>query len=40
LIGLKYERFKEIEIILINDCSHDNSLSIMGEYQAKDDRIK
>ncbi len=33
------QTFKDIEIILINDCSPDNSLQIIKEYQQKDDRI-
>lgn len=34
------QTLKDIEIILINDCSPDNSLKIMQEYAAKDERIK
>lgn len=33
------QSFKDIEIIIINDCSTDNSLQIINEYQKKDDRI-
>ncbi len=33
------QTFKDIEIICINDCSTDNSLQIIKEYQHKDDRI-
>ena len=33
------QTFKDIEIILINDCSSDNSLQIIKEYQQKDKRI-
>ncbi|MBR4632393.1 MAG: glycosyltransferase family 2 protein [Elusimicrobia bacterium] len=33
------QTFKEIEIICINDCSPDNSLQIIKEYQQKDKRI-
>ncbi len=33
------QTFKDIEIIIINDCSPDNSLQIIKEYQQKDDRI-
>ena len=33
------QTFKNIEIIVINDCSPDNSLQIIKEYQQKDDRI-
>lgn len=34
------QTLKEIEIIIINDGSTDNSLQIIEEYAAKDDRIK
>ena len=34
------QTFKDIEIIIVNDCSPDNSESIILEYQAKDPRIK
>ena len=33
------QTFNDIEIILINDCSTDKCLSIIKEYQDKDDRI-
>ncbi|MBR3654604.1 MAG: glycosyltransferase family 2 protein [Elusimicrobia bacterium] len=33
------QTFKDIEIICINDCSTDNSLKILEEYQKKDNRI-
>ena len=33
------QTFKDIEIIIINDCSSDNSLKIIKEYQQKDERI-
>ncbi len=33
------QTFKDIEIIIINDCSTDNSLEIIKEYQQKDKRI-
>ena len=33
------QTFKEIEIIVVNDCSPDNSLQIIKEYQQKDNRI-
>ena len=33
------QTFKDIEIIVVNDCSPDNSLQIIKEYQLKDDRI-
>lgn len=34
------QTLKEIEIICVNDGSTDNSLSILKEYQQKDERIK
>jgi glycosyltransferase involved in cell wall biosynthesis len=34
------QSLKDIEIICVNDCSHDNSLEILKEYAAKDSRIK
>jgi len=33
------QTFKDIEIIIVNDCSPDNSLQIIKEYQQKDERI-
>lgn len=33
------QTFKDIEIIIVNDCSPDNSLEIIREYQQKDNRI-
>ena len=33
------QNFKDIEIIIINDCSHDNSLNIIKEYIKQDNRI-
>ena len=40
LDSLINQTFKDIEIICINDCSPDNSLSILKEYTQKDSRIK
>lgn len=34
------QTLKDIEIILVNDASTDNSLNICNEYKKKDDRIK
>ena len=34
------QTFRDIEIICVNDCSPDNSLSILKAYTQKDDRIK
>ncbi|MBR3627656.1 MAG: glycosyltransferase [Elusimicrobia bacterium] len=33
------QTFKDIEVIVVNDCSTDNSLKIIKEYQKKDKRI-
>lgn len=40
LNSLIYQTFKNIEIICINDCSIDNSLSILQDYAKNDSRIK
>ncbi len=40
LNSLINQTLREIEIICVNDASTDNSLNILKEYQAKDDRIK
>lgn len=34
------QTLSDIEIICVNDCSPDNSLAILEEYKAKDNRIK
>ena len=34
------QTLSDIEIICINDCSTDNSLSILSQYEEKDNRIK
>lgn len=34
------QTYKNLEIILVNDCSTDNSLDIINEYCKKDDRFK
>ena len=34
------QTYKNLEIILVNDCSQDNSLSICQNYAEKDERIK
>ena len=33
------QSFKDLEIICVNDGSTDNSLSVLQDYKAKDDRI-
>ncbi len=40
LDSLLNQTLKEIEIICVNDCSPDNSLEILKQYAAKDNRIK
>ena len=40
LDSLINQTLKDIEIIIVNDCSPDNSEAIILEYQAKDPRIK
>ena len=32
------QSFKDLEIICVNDGSTDNSLSVLQDYKAKDDR--
>ena len=32
--------YKDIELILVEDCSTDNTLSVINEYVAKDSRVK
>jgi glycosyltransferase involved in cell wall biosynthesis len=39
LDSLVNQSLREIEIICVNDCSTDGSLSILKEYEAKDSRI-
>ena len=34
------QNFQDMEVILVNDASPDNSLQIMREYAAKDPRFK
>ena len=34
------QTYQEWELIIVNDCSTDNTLEIAKEYEAKDDRIK
>ena len=39
LRSIQYQNFNDIEIILIDDCSMDNSLELIKKYQKKDNRI-
>lgn len=34
------QTFKDIEIIVVDDCGNDKSIDIAKEYASKDDRIK
>ena len=38
--GILKQSYKNLEIILVNDGSEDNSLAICEEYSKKDNRIK
>jgi GT2 family glycosyltransferase len=40
LVSIEIQNFKEIEIILIDDCSTDNSITIIEEYMKRDPRIR
>lgn len=40
LKSIQYQRFYNIEIILVDDKSTDNSVKILEEYQKEDKRIK
>ena len=40
LRSIQYQNFNDIEIILIDDCSIDNSLELIKIYQKEDHRIK
>lgn len=40
LKSILQQTYKNIEIVLVDDCSTDNSLSIMKRYQKNDKRIK
>ena len=39
LNSIQHQNFNDIEIILIDDCSIDNSVNIINEYQKEDERI-
>ena len=39
LNSIQNQNFNDIEIILIDDCSIDNSVNIINEYKKKDERI-
>ena len=38
--SIQYQNFNDIEIILVNDCSSDNSVNIIETFRKKDKRIK
>ncbi len=38
--SIQYQSFNDIEIILVNDCSVDNSAKIIEKFRKKDKRIK
>ena len=40
LQSLISQTFSDIEIICVNDCTQDNSITIVKEYQKKDPRIR
>ena len=40
LNNIQFQRFQDIEIILVNDCSNDNSKKIIDNYLVKDNRMK
>jgi len=35
-----YQTYKHLEILVIDDCSNDNSIQIVDEYKKIDNRIK
>ena len=39
LRSVQNQKFNDIEIIMIDDCSEDNSVKVIEEYQRKDERI-
>ena len=39
LRSVQNQKFNDIEIIMIDDCSQDNSVKFIEEYQKKDERI-
>ena len=39
LRSVQNQKFNDIEIIMIDDCSEDNSIKLIEEYQRKDERI-
>jgi len=34
------QTFKDLELIIVDDCSVDSSLKIIADYQKKDPRVK
>ena len=39
LDSLREQRLRDFQVICVDDCSTDNSLAILKEYEAKDDRF-
>ena len=39
LRSIQYQRFRDLEIILVDDCSVDNTLTIINNYSNRDNRI-
>ena len=40
LYSIQNQKIKDIEIIIIEDCSTDNSLAIIEKYMKEDERIR
>ena len=38
--SIQYQYFNDIEIVLVDDCSIDNSIEIINEYKKEDQRIQ
>ena len=37
--SIQFQDFSDIEIILVDDCSIDNSVKLIEDYKKKDERI-
>ena len=40
LLSIQNQDFKDIEVIMVDDCSKDNSVNLIKELMIKDPRIK